>query len=100
MLGSQPEALSGDLQIMVGAPADPRDAPGLGPLLRAMGRPEYFGPVGTAAAVKLALNQLIGTLTVRRALEAGGALCLPVRVCKGAFLVGRGHDHSPILRVQ
>jgi hypothetical protein len=39
------------------------------PLLRALGQPaniHFIGPLGTAAGVKLALNQLIASLTVRQ----------------------------------
>ncbi|KXZ55542.1 hypothetical protein GPECTOR_2g1091 [Gonium pectorale] len=69
VLGSQPEAEKGTLLIMVGADADPRDTPGdpVWPLLKALGQEpniHYIGPVGTAAAVKLSLNQLIASLTV------------------------------------
>ncbi|GLC40741.1 hypothetical protein PLESTB_000027200 [Pleodorina starrii] len=69
VLGSQPEAEKGTLLIMVGAEADPRDTPAgpVWPLLRALGQEpniHFIGPVGTAAAVKLALNQLIASLTV------------------------------------
>ncbi|GFR48885.1 hypothetical protein Agub_g10828 [Astrephomene gubernaculifera] len=69
VLGSQPEAERGALLIMVGAEADPRVSPGdpVWPLLLALGREpdiHFMGPVGAAAAVKLALNQLIASLTV------------------------------------
>ncbi len=43
-------------------------APAWWPLLLALGQEpniHYIGPVGTAAGVKLALNQLIASLTVR-----------------------------------
>eukprot|EP00198_Chlamydomonas_reinhardtii_P002748 XP_001692084.1 3-hydroxyacid dehydrogenase [Chlamydomonas reinhardtii] len=72
VLGSQPEAEKGTLLVMVGAEADPRE-PGsphhstVWPLLRALGQESnihFIGPVGTGAAVKLALNQLIASLTV------------------------------------
>lgn len=69
VLGSQPEAEKGTLLVMVGADSDPRDSPEgpVWPLLRALG-PEsnvhFIGPVGSAAAVKLSLNQLIAALTV------------------------------------
>lgn len=74
VLGSQPEAEKGTLLVMVGAEADPRavaqetgSAPAWWPLLLALGQEpniHYIGPVGTAAGVKLALNQLIASLTV------------------------------------
>ncbi|GIL79741.1 hypothetical protein Vretimale_12384 [Volvox reticuliferus] len=54
---------------MVGADTDPRDGSDgpVWPLLRALGQEPNIpdiGPVGTAAAVKLALNQLIASLTI------------------------------------
>ncbi|EFJ45921.1 hypothetical protein VOLCADRAFT_93824 [Volvox carteri f. nagariensis] len=69
VLGSQPEAEKGTLLIMVGADSDPRVTPEgpVWPLLCALGQQpniHYIGQVGTAAAVKLALNQLIASLTV------------------------------------
>lgn len=62
VLGSIPEAKAGSLLIMVGA-APPAFEQAF-PLLTALGpEPLLVGPVGTAAALKLALNQLIGGLT-------------------------------------
>jgi len=62
VLGSIPEAKVGKLLVMVGAVAQDFDT--LLPLLRGFGPdPLLVGPVGTAAALKLALNQLIGGLT-------------------------------------
>lgn len=50
--------------VQVGSQHDPKDSP-VWPVLRSLGpNPEWVGPVGTAAGVKLALNQLIGSLTV------------------------------------
>lgn len=64
VLGSQPEAEKGTLLVMVGAPSDPTGG-AVWPVLTALGKePNYIGPVGTAAAVKLALNQLIASLTI------------------------------------
>ena len=62
VLGSIPQAASGTLQVMVGATAAQfarwRD------LLACFGpEPVYAGEVGQAAALKLALNQLIAALT-------------------------------------
>ena len=62
VLGSRPEALAGRLQVMVGGSLDAleRARPvldDLGPALT------HLGPVGTAAHTKLALNQLIASLT-------------------------------------
>lgn len=62
VLGSIPEAKAGRLLVMAGAA--PQDFENQLPLLKAFGPdPLLVGPVGTAAALKLALNQLIGGLT-------------------------------------
>ena len=61
VLGSIPEALSGTLQVLAGGSED--DVERLTPLLSRLGTVRRVGAVGTAAALKLALNQLIATLT-------------------------------------
>jgi 3-hydroxyisobutyrate dehydrogenase-like beta-hydroxyacid dehydrogenase len=62
VLGSIPQADSGTLQVMVGGTAEQLER--LEPLLSAVGRDvRLVGEVGKAAALKLALNQLIGSLT-------------------------------------
>jgi 3-hydroxyisobutyrate dehydrogenase-like beta-hydroxyacid dehydrogenase len=62
VLGSIPEAQAGTLILMVGGTPDQFDQ--WQPVLQCFGpEPILIGPVGTAAAVKLALNQLIGSLT-------------------------------------
>lgn len=61
VLGSIPEAQAGQLQIMVGS--TPEQFQQWLPVLQVMGAPQLIGPVGTAAALKLALNQLIASLT-------------------------------------
>lgn len=62
VLGSIPEAKTGDLIVMVGS--TPEQFQRWQPLLQQLGsEPSWLGPVGHAAAVKLALNQLIGSLT-------------------------------------
>ncbi len=62
VLGSIPQADSGTLQVMVGATTEQLGR--LEPLLSALGRDvRLVGEVGKAAALKLALNQLIGSLT-------------------------------------
>ena len=62
VLGSRPEALAGTLQVMVGGDADAL-ARAL-PLLQALDpTPRYLGAVGAASHTKLALNQLIASLT-------------------------------------
>jgi len=70
VLGSRPEAREGRLQILVGCTEDQlerhRD------LLENLGRSiTRFGEVGTAAAAKLALNQLIASLTAAFGLSLG-----------------------------
>ncbi|MGD2083925.1 MAG: NAD(P)-dependent oxidoreductase [Chromatiales bacterium] len=62
VLGSIPEARSGRLIVMAGGP-EPLFQRCL-PLLRLLGeRPRLIGPTGQGAALKLAMNQLIGALT-------------------------------------
>jgi 3-hydroxyisobutyrate dehydrogenase len=62
VLGSRPEALAGTLQLMVGgeAAALERARPVLAEL---GGEPRLMGPVGAALTAKLALNQLIASLS-------------------------------------
>jgi 3-hydroxyisobutyrate dehydrogenase len=61
VLGSIPEAKAGELIIMVGA--EPAQFLQWLPLLQKLGNSTLVGPVGSAATIKLALNQLIGSLT-------------------------------------
>jgi len=62
VLGSVPQADSGTLQVMVGGSEEQFER--LSPLLTRLGRDvRRVGEVGAAAALKLALNQLIGSLT-------------------------------------
>jgi 3-hydroxyisobutyrate dehydrogenase len=62
VLGSIPEAKTGKLLVMVGATADQFDR--CLPLFQQLGEsPILVGEVGQAAALKLALNQLIASLT-------------------------------------
>ena len=62
VLGSRPEALQGRLQLMAGGPAAlVQDAMPL--LLELSEEPLHLGEVGTATTSKLALNQLIASLT-------------------------------------
>lgn len=68
VLGSIPEATSGKLMVMVGA--DPVQFQKWSSLLQNFGpEPRLIGPVGSAASVKLALNQLISSLTTAFALS-------------------------------
>jgi 3-hydroxyisobutyrate dehydrogenase len=62
VLGSRPEALAGCLQVMVGG--ELADLERARPVLFALGgEPRHLGPVGAALHAKLALNQLIASLT-------------------------------------
>jgi 3-hydroxyisobutyrate dehydrogenase len=62
VLGSIPEAKNGKLIVMVGA--DPEHYSQWASIFQCFGEQIYHvGPVGTAAALKLALNQMIGSLT-------------------------------------
>ncbi|MEB3208915.1 MAG: NAD(P)-dependent oxidoreductase [Synechococcus sp.] len=62
VLGSRPEALAGCLQVMVGG--ELADIERARPVLMALGgEPRHLGPVGAALHTKLALNQLIASLT-------------------------------------
>ena len=62
VLGSIPEAKSGTLIVMAGG--EQADYQRCLPVLQALGsEPRRVGPVGQAAALKLALNQLIASLT-------------------------------------
>jgi 3-hydroxyisobutyrate dehydrogenase len=68
VLGSIPEAKAGNLIVMVGA--EKRQYERHLPLLQNFGAdPIFVGPVGTAAGMKLALNQLIASLTTSFALS-------------------------------
>lgn len=70
VLGSIPEAKAGQLIIMAGA--EPDQFLQWLPILSCLGpQPRLIGPVGTAAALKLALNQLIGALTAAFATSLG-----------------------------
>jgi 3-hydroxyisobutyrate dehydrogenase len=70
VLGSIPEAKNGTLIVMVGA--DPDQYQRWMPLLKCFGERVYhIGPVGTAASLKLAMNQLIGSLTAAFAQSLG-----------------------------
>jgi 3-hydroxyisobutyrate dehydrogenase len=62
VLGSRPEALDGTLQLMTGGPAELMQE--ALPLLQQLSQaPLHLGPVGSAMTAKLALNQLIASLT-------------------------------------
>jgi len=61
VLGSIPQATDGTLLIMAGGEAALYER--WLPVLEAMGRPRLVGPVGHAATLKLAMNQLIASIT-------------------------------------
>ncbi len=70
VLGSIPEAKAGTLLVMVGS--TPAQFQQWLPVLQCFGtEPRWLGDVGTAAATKLALNQLIGSLTTAFAMSLG-----------------------------
>lgn len=69
VLGSIPQVKSGTLQIMVGSTEAQFQQ--WTELLQHLGQPQWIGPVGTAAALKLALNQLIASLTMTFATSLG-----------------------------
>ena len=73
VLGSIPEAKTGTLIIMAGGSKDVFEA--ALPVLQALGSaPRYIGPTGSAAALKLAMNQLIAALTAGFSLSLGYAM--------------------------
>ena len=69
ILGSIPQAKEGKLIVMVGATTDQYEHSK--DLLKCFGDVHYIGKVGKAAALKLALNQLIATLTAAFSLSLG-----------------------------
>ncbi|MGK7889040.1 MAG: NAD(P)-dependent oxidoreductase [Leptolyngbyaceae cyanobacterium] len=72
VLGSIPQVKDGSLIVMVGA--TPEQYRTWEPVLSCFGPdPMLIGEVGTAAAAKLAMNQLIGSLTTAFALSLGFA---------------------------
>jgi len=70
VLGSIPQAEAGELIVMVGA--SPEQFQQWQSLLKFFGpEPRLIGPVGQAASLKLAMNQLIASLTAAFALSLG-----------------------------
>jgi 3-hydroxyisobutyrate dehydrogenase len=70
VLGSVPQATDGSLMVMVGGA--PESFARWRDLLRRFGpEPRLVGPVGHASALKLALNQLIGSVTAAQSLSLG-----------------------------
>jgi 3-hydroxyisobutyrate dehydrogenase len=73
VLGSIPEARDGSLIIMAGGPRDVFND--VLPLLKVLGSaPRYIGEVGSGAALKLAMNQLIAALTAGFSLSLAYAM--------------------------
>ena len=73
VLGSIPEAKAGTLIIMTGGDKALFDS--MLPVLQVLGNnPRYCGETGSAAALKLAMNQLIASLTAGFSLSLGYAL--------------------------
>lgn len=73
ILGSIPEAKSGTLIIMAGGSKDVFEK--MLPTLQVLGSaPRYIGETGSAAALKLAMNQLIASLTAGFSLSLGYAI--------------------------
>lgn len=73
VLGSIPEAKTGTLIIMAGGQKNVFD--NALPVLRVLGTaPRYIGETGSAAALKLSMNQLIASLTAGFSLSLGYAM--------------------------
>ena len=73
VLGSIPEAKTGTLIIMAGGSKDVFE--NVLPALQVLGTaPRYIGETGSAAALKLAMNQLIASLTAGFSLSLGYAI--------------------------
>ncbi|MBE7380388.1 MAG: NAD(P)-dependent oxidoreductase [Leptolyngbya sp. SIO1E4] len=74
VLGSIPQVKTGSLMVMVGSTPDQFQQ--WQPVLQCLGEPVmHLGPVGAGAAVKLAMNQLIGSLTTAFALSLALVQC-------------------------
>lgn len=69
VLGSTPQARTGMLQLLIGG--DLADVAFAEPVLKALGTATHFGGIGQGAAVKLAMNQLIGSLTAAFSMSLG-----------------------------
>lgn len=94
VLGSIPEAKAGELLVMVGA-SETQFQRWL-PLLKQFGKdPHLIGDVGTAAALKLALNQLIASLTSAFALSLSLVQCQGVEVEKFMEILRQSALYAP-----
>lgn len=86
VLGSIPEAKAGTLILMVGA--TPKQFEQWRPVLQCLGpAPALIGPVGAGAALKLAMNQLIGSLTTAFAMSLGLVKTEAIDVAKFMHIV-------------
>ena len=95
VLGSIPEASAGKLLIMVGASKPQFDK--WSTLLECFGsEPLLIGEVGKAAAVKLALNQLIASLTVGFASSLGLVQSLGIEAGLFMKILRRSALYAPI----
>lgn len=94
VLGSRPEALEGRLQVMVGGSA--ADLQRALPVLQALDpAPKHLGPVGAAAHTKLALNQLIASLTHSFSLALHGVQAAGVEVEAFMAILRASALHAP-----
>ena len=93
VLGSIPETRDGSLLLMVGATDAQFDRQF--PLLSLLGKPRLIGPVGKAAAVKLAMNQLIASLTASFALSLNFVLAEAVDVAQFMDILRESALYAP-----
>ncbi len=95
VLGSSAEVQAGRLIVMVGSRADEYEQ--WAPLLSCLGSdPEFIGPVGSAAALKLALNQLIASHIVAFSLSLGYVARTGVSVELFRKVLGRSALSAPM----
>ncbi len=94
VLGSRPEALQGNLQVMVGGEATALER--ALPVLRELDpAPKPLGPVGAATHTKLALNQLIASLTHSFSLALHGVQAAGVEVEAFMAILRASALHAP-----
>jgi len=94
VLGSIPEARSGSLIIMAGG--DQAQFVGALPVLQALGgSPQLIGPLGQGAAMKLAMNQLIASLTSGFAQSLGLVRAEGIEVAQFMALLRQSALYAP-----
>lgn len=94
VLGSTPQAAAGELIVM--AAGAQRVFDDVRPLLEVLGpEPRWLGAVGSASAMKLALNQLIAGLTASFALSLGLVRGLDVSVDEFMAILRRSALYAP-----